>query len=340
MPPLEIILNTVGWLVLPAIGVIALTLGIAGRRYPTRPLCSACGARLAYAALARSAPCAVCGRPVSDVGAPRPLCRRPRWRAIALGCAMLGLGAGTVLWGNRLQSQRFAGTSSTVGAMNTTRLVTEATNSGWFLSSQMIELEGRVRRGDVIASSLRNLLSANFALGPDSSGAWKPTDALRGIAALAMSDGEADDVFLQQMLECCFDPPSLDASLASEPPLIAWPVRSVPSDSPLVRLAVLKRVTVEGVDLPIHSGNELDLHELVLDVCDGTRQSMMLQPLSPGKHNVSVEVEEWLTDGFSAARIRGHDGQILPTSLWPAPIFKRTKHASTTIEVPQPAASP
>ncbi len=332
MNVVSILLQMFGLVGAPLIASVLIARAFLGRRRSTRACCGRCKAALSFPMMNGEAACAACGARVSDAV---PRTERPHLYVfpLVLGVCFLALGAGAIVLSTIVQVPR----SGFVPTAGTAVLVSAALNDQVGGMPETRELLLRQERGDDVATVSRESLQR--ALGPPESGVTITTRGALIVAGLVTSPttlASTNQSLLNRILEGLFPVQSIDTSRlgGKSPQLVATLPTVSDMNAALTRVSIVRSVTVDGVPRGLGafgaSAPEIEGRPFVFDM---SPPILLDRPLEPGKHVVTIALEQRLYRRFDAARLRDSRWRWRPVELWPEPLASRKHSISATVTI-------
>lgn len=321
MNPLAIAFQFVGMALFPAMAVIWFTTAFVGKTDPRTPRCGSCRETLGFLDLANDKPCRACGARPSE-RPPVPDRRRPARRPLIAAIVYLALAFPLAWIGSALQRRPLTVTP-TIAAIPKVMAMTSAD------AREVSATKAAVRDGAIPHAALRDALRSALATGA----VPLQTPATLELAALALDDPnatpEALAPFWDTILQSGMSPATPTAQFleTTSPTLMLDPTREPPGDAPLGRVAVLRGVWIDGVDVAPH---ELAPH---------VSGEPLLLPLGirrfeSGERTLRVSLETFLYTAFDLERIGARSTHRMPESDWPAPLARRVVESTVTFTAP------
>ena len=316
------LLQLIAMLVLPALGIWFIALGVAGRRDATRPCCGQCGADIGFDHVDGDAPCGNCAARPSAVS-PVPFRRRPWWLMLLGGIGLVGLSIGLTILLIAVLTRRFSAVTLAPGLPPSATLVGLAIRSSSDSDPALYNLRSMLDDGELSVGNLRALFLAHLG----SPAAWTPQHSPGALALAALvieresmmdvQDDESSAAFRARVLDECFAPPELwSSALASSPSILQLsPIGLTYESAPLVRIAVVRSLKVDGIARDVHDiARDETAESLILPV--------ELKPLAAGTLEFEVTLELLMYTRFDALRLSGLDTRPLPEADWPVPLAR------------------
>ncbi|MBL9120302.1 MAG: hypothetical protein JNL80_10365 [Phycisphaerae bacterium] len=341
----------VGLLVLPVVAGTLLGVARAKRVALTSPTCAACGSRLPFAAAAADAPCPGCNKPVSEAGPPRAERARRRWGLVLLGWLLFLVG-----WAGAFLGTQVAIWSVTGGVMTQSRspaaAISAALTRNQGIQFELESLREHEQNGEDVVALAQSQLDAAIGTGDPttspptiiaSTTSSGPID-VASIALLGLPGGNPrpanDPVRAVRVLLACFPALELDESGLSSTPLWLRPRYTgfIPPHGPLQRIAIVKRVLVDGVEFstlsPQSDGPDIPR------ILSSERPLQLAERPAPTAKTITLEVEVRLYSQFDARRITDHRGYLRPLNEWPEPLGSVRQTISSSLQPTAENATP